>query len=374
MRRVALATLRHDRLRTVLLVVGLATSWSLAVVQVGLRRGFERASRAVPDHAGGDLWVTAKGVRVLDDGEPVARPRVDHRCIRARRPLVLDYTQARRPDGSLVTVQIVGVDEPTRAHVPWGIAAGRPGELATADGAGIDAADAEKLGLEGDGSGVRLGQSLELRDGSKLRIVIASHGARSFAQIPLVFVDVATARRLLSLGAEDATFWLFDLDDRGCRDEVRRALSEPTVAVQPVEALTARTTEHWIESSGIGLLLAIGTTMASLVGLAALAQSAATIVRTHAKELATVLALGARPSELAAFVAWQVGVVSVLAAVLGIGLAAAVAHALEASGLPVVVDARSGLVGLLLAIASTVVSAVVGARVLGRVDPLTVLQ
>ena len=114
--------------------------------------------------------------------------------------------------------------------------------------------------------------------------------------------------------------------------------------------------------------------MAAVVGAAALLQSTMTLVRTHAREIATVRALGARRGELAAFVAWQVGIVSLFATAIALGLAAGLSAMLESTGLTVVVDLRSALVGVGIAVVSTALAAFVGARVLGRIDPREVLE
>lgn len=373
MRRVALATLRHDALRSSLLVVGLATAWGLVTVQLGLRRGFELSSRAILDHAGGEVWVVARGVKVIDDGEPVpAASLADlvHPCVTAKRPIIVDYTQVRRPDRSLVTVQIVGVDAASRDRIPWAVVAGKPDAIGRDSVAGIDAADAEKLGLKSDG----MGQEIRLRGGAVLRVDVVSRGARNFTQTPYLFIDVATARRILSFPDDAATFWALDLRDAGCAAEVADELRGDAVDAPTRSELARSTTAHWIDGSGIGALLTAGSLMAALVGAAALLQSTMTLVRTHTREIATVRALGARRGELAAFVAWQVGVVSILATVIGLGLAFGVSEALESTGLSVVVDLRSCLVGLCIAFISTALAAIVGGRVLGRVDPREVLE
>jgi len=111
-----------------------------------------------------------------------------------------------------------------------------------------------------------------------------------------------------------------------------------------------------------------------VVGAAGLLQSTMTLVRTHMRALATVRALRARRGELAAFVAWQVGVVSILAAALALALASGVSATLQSTGLSVVVDGRSWLVGLGIAFVTTALAAFAGARVLGRIDPREALE
>lgn len=373
MRRVALATLRHDLVRTVLLVAGLASAWALVTVQLGLRRGFELASRGLLDHVGGDVWVSARGVKVIDDAEPVLAsvlPVSLDPCVLRRRPLVVDFAQVRLSDGSLVTVQIVGVDPASRDRVPWSVLAGVRGEIDSAGLVGIDAADVSRLELKGQG----MGQELRLRTGVPLRVGVVSRGARNFTQTPYVFVDIETARRVLGLPSDGASFWVLDLRDPSCAPAVSRSIQGPSLAAPTREELALSTTRARIDGSGIGLLLTVGSLMAGAVGAAALLQSTMTLVRTHLREIATIRALGARRSELAVFVAWQAGIVSVLAAVLALALASALAKLLEGAGLSVVVDAWSWAVGLGIALTSTITAALVGARLLGRVDPREVLE
>jgi putative ABC transport system permease protein len=370
MRRVALATLRHDALRTSLLVVGLGAAWALVSVQLGLRRGFELSSRAILDHAGGDVWVAARGVKVIDDGEPIAIDGVDHRCIHKKRPVIVDYTQARHPDGSLITVQIVGADASSRDRLPWAVVSGDRKEIDRGGIAGIDAGDASKLGLRGDG----MGQKLELRSGDILEVGVVSRGARNFTQTPYLFVDLATARRLTRIPDGTATFIALDLTEPACAAEVTADLRSTELHAPAREQLSRTTTTHWIEGSGIGVLLTVGSLMAAIVGAAVLLQSTMTLVRTHTKELATVRALGARRRELAAFVAWQVGIVSLLATVIASSLATALSSVLANTGLLVVVGVESWLAGFGVALVSTIVASIAGARVLGGMDPREVLE
>ncbi len=373
MRRVALATVAHDGLRSALLVVGMASAWTLVTVQIGLGLGFDASSRAIVDHAGGDVWVFARGTRVVDDGEMLGasagRHARAHPCVRAARPIVVDYTQARRPDRSLVTAQIVAVDAASRARVPWQLVRGDRYELGRASAVAVDLDDAERLGLASE----PVGAKLRLRVG-ELDVRAATRGARPFTQTPYLFMDIATARRLLGLAEGAATYWALDLNSPSCeRAVIAHIERDPDLGAAPREEVARRTAAHWVDSSGIGALLSAGSALAAVVAGAILVQSIVTMVRTHARELATVRVLGASRRELAAYVAWQVGVIAAAAGLLALGGATAVASALRSSGLPVVVDARSWLVGALAAVASTAAAALVGAAVLGRIDPRKVL-
>lgn len=373
MRRVAVATVVHDRLRSSLLVVGLAAAWTLVTVQLGLRRGFDAASRAVVDRVGGDVWVFAKGTRVVDDGEalaPSAHARAtSHPCVVAARPVIVDYTQVRRPDRSLVTAQLVAVDDATRDRVPWQVVRGDRRALDQPSTVAIDLDDAVKLGITGDPVGARL----TLRVG-ELDVHAVTRGARPFTQTPYLFTSASTARRLLSLDPNAATYWVLSLRSPSCeRDVIRHVEEDPTLGAAPRSTLSRQTADHWIEDSGIGSLLTAGGGVAAVTAAAILVQSVVTMVRSHARELATLRVLGASRRELGSYVAWQVGVVVAAAGALALGLASLVAGALRESGLPVVVDGLSCLAGVVAAAVATVAAAVAGSYVLGRIDTRKVL-
>jgi hypothetical protein len=363
-RRIALATLAHDGLRTAMLVLGLAAAWALVIVQLGLRRGFELSSRAIPDHVGGEVWLAAAGVKVVDDGEPIAAPGIDPTCAAPPRPVVVDYTQARRQDGSLATVQVVAVDAASRERVPWGVVTGDPAALEQPRTVAIDAGDAGKLGLTDAVPGARV----RLRNGAELRVVAVTRDVTAFTQTPYLFVSLATAHELLGMEPGAATFWV--LDDASCSPrELARHLR-----VVKRDDLARSTTSHWIDGSGIGALLAAGSLIAGAVGAAVFLQNVITMIRSHAAELATIRALGALRSELVQFVAWQVGTVALTATVLAQLGALALSRALRSSGLAVVVDARTWLVAIALAVASTALAALLSGRILTRLDPREVLE
>jgi ABC-type antimicrobial peptide transport system permease subunit len=64
----------------------------------------------------------------------------------------------------------------------------------------------------------------------------------------------------------------------------------------------------------------------------------------------------------------------VIATLLALVLATLLSRGLAEEGLSVVIDSWTWAAGIAIAIASTTVSAVAGARVLGRIDPREVLE
>ena len=65
--KIAYRNLFHDRLRFIATVVGIVFSIVLVTVQMGLFLSFDRMVTTMFDHAGADLWITARGTKCFED-------------------------------------------------------------------------------------------------------------------------------------------------------------------------------------------------------------------------------------------------------------------------------------------------------------------
>src|SRR3990172_850026 len=100
MLRIALQSLAHDRGKLVASLAGVAFAATLVLSQVGLYAGFLDASSAIIRHAGGDLWVMARGTAVVDNGERLSAGSrqivATHPCVRGVRGLVMSFATLRK--------------------------------------------------------------------------------------------------------------------------------------------------------------------------------------------------------------------------------------------------------------------------------------
>jgi len=367
MRSIALATLFFEKAKLFGSVLAVAAVVALVLLQTGLHTGFRRAASQVVNHAGGDVWVHMKGTRSFDDAQPIAPGHAfDTPCVKHVRRMVLDYAQHKRKDDRPVTVQVVGIDPmpvmPGR-EVPWAL---EKGSRAIADNAVVvDRLDAEELGVKATGDTLSL-------NGTEVRVGAFSHGVRPFTLTPYVFMQPEEANRVLHYETGTTTYFVLDATSEDCKKTLIASTFGDLRATATADF--ARATERrWVEDSGIGMLLRVGSLLSLFVGVLVLAQTLHALVTSHRKELATLKALGATTGQLLMFVGWQAGALSAAGGGLGLCTTFAVAKGLSASGVAVVFDAKTLATGLAGAILVTLLAALFAARPILRLDPTEVL-
>ena len=115
----------------------------------------------------------------------------------------------------------------------------------------------------------------------------------------------------------------------------------PDVTLIPKAAWMQRTEDYWVRESGAGTVLAVTAALGLVVGAVIVGQTLYSMTKQHLPELATPKALGARPSELAGFVVWQVAFLALLGGGVGIAIAFFLRDLLAASGLAVALSVET---------------------------------
>jgi putative ABC transport system permease protein len=309
------------------------------VLQTGLYAGFLETSSSLIGRVGGDVWIMPRGTEVLDSVETLsASSRAiaeGHPCVARVRPVVFTWAFARKNGGARDTVRVVGT-EVTRGGpiVPWELAAGLPEDLRDPMRVAVDAFDTKKLHLDANAIGARLeigGQTTE--------VAAMSRGVRSFTLLPFVFADVATARRIAGMSDGDANYWVVDLADPGCADDViARVSTHPELMAEREDDFRAKTQQYWLGGSGVGSMVGFSALLGLLVGLVVVGQTLYTMTKDHHRELATLKALGATSRELLGFVAWQAGLLAAAGGALGTALAVFMAKMSNDAGISIVLS------------------------------------
>lgn len=365
MRTIALSTLFHERAKLVFAVLAVGAVVTLVLLQSGLYAGFRRAASQVVRHAGGDVWVHKSGTRSFDDAQPIlSPPTFDPSCATHVRRVVLDFAQVKRKDDVPVGVQVVGVDAVVGRELPWTLELGRAADL-TDDVVAVDRLDAEELGVAASGDVLEV-------NGEKVRVGAFSKGIRPFTLTPYVFLRPEGANRILHLPKGATTYFVLDTASAGCRERLVAGLPRDLRATLS-EDFARATEKRWVEDSGIGIMLRVGALLSLFVGAIVLAQTLHALVASHRKELATLKALGATTGELLGFVAWQGAVLAGAGLALGVGVSFVVAEVLGATGISVVLDARTLGVGVVGAFVVTLFAGLFAARPVLSLDPTEVL-
>lgn len=370
---IAWKSLVHDRSRFLAALVGVAFASVLATVQGGLYEGFLYTTSSVITQLGGDIWVTAQGVKVLDNVEPLSAGSraivAEHECVQKVRPLVLGFSWLRTQDGSRETVRVVGT-EGGEPFMPWHMAEGLPSDLDGPMRVAVDELDLKRLGI----TGPPIGASLALMN-QRAYVAAIARRARSFTLLPFVFARVDNARRMTALSDGQVTAWILDLKSDRCTGDVLATIARhPELRGVTTATLRSETQHFWLVMSGAGAILAFSALMGLLVGGVTVGQTLYAAVRDHEVELATLRALGASPCEIASFVAIQASVLTLLGGAAGMLSAMAIADVAQKGGLEIIVSSEVAAKSTLVLLGMALVASIVSVRRALTIDPARVFR
>jgi putative ABC transport system permease protein len=374
--RVALRSLVHDTSKFIASLAGVAFAAVLVFVQTGLYAGFLDTTSSIIGHMRGDVWVMSRGTEVLDTVEtmsPSARASfASHPCVSGARPLVFTWSQVRKPNGNLDNVRVIGIERPSKTVplLPWQLERGLPGDLEAPGRIAIESFDLPKLQIAGD----PVGQRMEV-GGRTVKIAAVTQGVRSFTLLPFIFAEIEQARAMTNLKDGQASYWVLDLTDPRCADDVIQTVSRnPELQAIRTADFMAKTQKYWLEGSGAGGVLAFAAMLGLLVGAVVVGQTLYAIVRDHKRELATLKALGASSSEIVRFVFWQAAFLAVAGIVIGTLVAFGMRSMAAGAGLVVVLSPWVLAVGAGAVIVMCALSSILGVRSVLRLEAAEVFK
>jgi putative ABC transport system permease protein len=231
----------------------------------------------------------------------------------------------------------------------------------------VDQAELERLG-------VRKVDDIAEISGQRVRVVGLVHGLKSLAG-PYVFCSVGTARRLLRLSHDQATFFLA---------RCRTPEDAPTVARRlgtyaSMSAFTSgdfslRSQLHWLTKTKAGIAMGCAAVLGLLVGAVVTSQTLYAAAAASLKEYAVLRALGIPRWRLAMTVLAQsfwIGAMGIALAIPAIWILVHIAAALEAKVLlPWWLLGAAAAVTLLMVL----LSGLAALRSLRRVEPVALLR
>jgi putative ABC transport system permease protein len=317
--------LLHDKTRFLITVSGVAFAVTLVFVQVGLFNGLLSNASMTIEKADADLWITARNTPNVDFSNTfpetyVQRVRSVPGVTRADN-LIVWFARVALPSGATETAVVYALEDFSCWNLPWRIDAGDARDLRRGRYVLLDNSATRRFGA------FHVGDYREFL-GSRLKIIGRTTEARSFTTNPIAFVDYHVAQSLDRAGlANRTTYVLVKLepgaDPEAVKAEIRRRL--PYNDVRGRDEWAARSRSYWVESTGLGLNMAMTVFLGGLVGVVVVAQTLYTSTMEHLKEFATVKAIGGGNADIYAIIAKQASI----AAVCGFVLGAAMAYALR---------------------------------------------
>lgn len=338
MRRIAIQSLLHDRGKFLAALAGVSFAASLVLIQVGLYAGFLSMASGIIRRTGGDLWVMPRGIEVIDNSEPMsaaARAAASsHPCVARVRGMIYTFIPVRKPRGTPDAVTLVGYEPGDDPVVPWTLHRGLPQDLHGHLRAAVDHVDLRKLQIDGDPIG-----SLLQVNGHTVRVAATTAGMRSFTLVPFLFTEIQNARRIAHMNEDRASYWIVDLRDPRCVDDVvAHVQRHRDLQAIPAARFAELTENHWVRESGAGSALGFTALLGLIVGVVIVGQTLYAVTREHLKELATLKAIGASNAEIVRFVGWQAGLLALVGGSLGVAISFGAREGVAAQGLVVVLD------------------------------------
>jgi putative ABC transport system permease protein len=336
---VALAQLRHERLRTLLAIFGVAMAVLATVLLVSVGLGVVETGQAKFDQSGRDLWVTGGPIELrpgtvggfqssLVDAHDVAERIEDREAVSTAVPMAFQTVYAGRNESSFETLIAAGA--PARGPSVR-ITDGRPfqsRDVHYANGtytgpmtheAVIDERTADLLGVGVNGT-IHVGGTLASARQHEFRIVGVSPTYSRFIGSPTVTLHLSELQQIVGTTASDrATFISVDLQSGANVSAVQAGLE----ASYP--AYTIRTNSEQLRAiaEDQALVLVSGASLALLAvvaGILLLVNLQLSFVIRHRDTFAAMQAIGSSSSSLLALVSVHTLAIGVCGGLLGLVL------------------------------------------------------
>jgi putative ABC transport system permease protein len=385
--QLAWSNLRHQRVRTLIALVGVGAVVLLVFMQLGFLDSVTRTATLVYDHLDFDLLIVSS--EFVNLGAPASFPRERLAQagaapdVQSARPLTTTLgLWRRRPHLGAPSeewpIMVLAV-EPSQLRTvlrhPVGSVVRTPEELAThqellgrTDLVLIDRSSREEYGSPETwraGAGYEL-NGKEVVIGGDVKIGIG------FGYNGLLLTSEETIARL-GWPRDQVTFGLIKLAPGADPRAARKALAESLpgdVLVLTRDQINTREKDYWISRTAVGQFFLVGVGVALVVGAIFVYQMMATDITRRLPEYATVRALGYRKGFLTRVVFAQGTLLALIGYVPGL-LLALIGYQMTRSGagIPIGMTAGRVVLVLVLTVGMCLVSSLVAVRIVQRASP-----
>jgi len=366
--------LLHDKLRFFITVSGVAFAVTLVFVQVGLFMGLLDNATVTIEHLDADLWVTSKNTANVDFAQTfpetaVQRVRSVPGVLRADNLIVWFMTVAL-PTGAKEGTLTYALEDFPRWGLPWKVTTGNLEDLRRGRYFFLDESARKRYGA------FETGDYREVV-GTRLKIIGKSRDALSFSTTPISFMDFRLAQELNPDELRGNTTYILikvapGSDVEAVRREVQRRVPYNDVFTRKEWADRSR--RYWIESTGLGLNLAMTVFLGCLVGIVVVAQTLYTSTMEHLKEFGTVKAIGGSNRDIYGILAKQATISAIFGFLLGGAMAWLLRPAMASIDLKLIIQplfAATVAVGtVVLCLAASLISF----RKVAGIDPALVFR
>jgi putative ABC transport system permease protein len=366
--------LLHDKLRFFITVSGVAFAVTLVFVQVGLFMGLLDNATITIEHLDADLWVTSKNTANIDFAQTfpetaVQRVRSVPGVARADNLIVWFMTVAL-PTGAKEGTLTYALEDFERWGLPWKVTEGNLQDLRRGRYFFLDESAKKRYGAF---------QTGEYREvvGTRLKIIGKSRDALSFSTTPISFMDFRLAQELNPDELRGNTTYILikvapGADVEAVRREVQRRVPYNDVFTRKEWAERSR--RYWVESTGLGLNLAMTVFLGCLVGIVVVAQTLYTSTMEHLKEFGTVKAIGGSNRDIYGILAKQATISAIVGFFFGGAMAWLLRPAMASIDLKLIIQPSFALTVAVGTVAMCLAASLISFRKVAGIDPALVFR
>ena len=366
--------LLHDKLRFFITVSGVAFAVTLVFVQVGLFMGLLDNATVTIEHLDADLWVTSKNTANIDFAQTfpetaVQRVRSVPGVARADNLIVWFMTIAL-PTGAKEGTLTYALEDFRRWGLPWKVTEGNLQDLRRGRYFFLDESAKKRYGAF---------QTGEYREviGTRLKIIGKSRDALSFSTTPISFMDFRLAQELNPDELRgNTTYILIKLAPGADVESVRREIQRrvPYNDVFTRQEWADRSRRYWVESTGLGLNLAMTVFLGCLVGVVVVAQTLYTSTMEHLKEFGTVKAIGGSNRDIYGILAKQATISAIVGFLLGGGMAWLLRPAMASIDLKLIIQPSLAATVAVGTVVLCLAASMISFRKVAGIDPALVFR
>lgn len=366
--------LLHDKLRFLITVSGVAFAVTLVFVQVGLFMGLLDNASITIEHLDADLWVTSRNTANVDFAQTfpetaVQRVRSIPGVERADNLIVWFMTIAL-PTGSKEGTLVYALEDFKRWNLPWNVTEGNLEDLRRGRYFFLDESAEKRYGK------FRTGEYREVI-GNRLKIIGRTKDALSFSTTPISFMDYRLAQQMAPDELSgNTTYVLIKLAPGANLETVRREVQRrlPYNDVFTRAEWAERSRRYWVESTGLGLNLAMTVFLGCLVGIVVVAQTLYTSTMEHIKEFGTVKAIGGSNGTIYRILGKQAAISAVVGFLLGGAMAWFLRPAMASIGLKLIISSSFAATVAVGTVVLCLAAAMISFRKVAKIDPALVFR
>jgi putative ABC transport system permease protein len=369
--------LRHNRTRLIAALAGVTFANLLIYMQLGFLGALLTGIRLPYASFDADILIQASDANTLQDGSPLPRNRMLEALaipgVAEATPVYIAKMDWKQPDGTIRTLDVMGVDPRVASFRVAEIEAARP-LLALSNAALIDRGTRNvppALFTEIDA-----GRPYRVESGNRSINILGSFRiGGGFGADGVMVVSDQTFLKLFRSRAAGAPNVILVRAERGQNipeliARLRAVLPESDTAVRSVDEAVTRDQNFQTTQRPVGIVFGFGVVIGALVGIIIVYQVLASDVADHMREYATFKAIGYRQTFFLGIIFEEAVILAVFGFLPGTALAVGLYAAVKAvAGLPLAMTGGRMVAMLLGTIIMCTLSGAIATRRLARADP-----